>query len=101
MDQLTGALPGQPLWIAAYIGFVVGVVSLIGPGVVAVVVAVGKSLLALSLLSGRWLRLSLPLGILYSLAVCSTAEGFGGPYTNAGTGVRGDERRGLCTHSLE
>jgi uncharacterized membrane protein YphA (DoxX/SURF4 family) len=89
-DQLTGALPGQPAWIAAYIGFVIGVVNLIGPMVVASIVAVVETLLALSLLSGWGLRLFAPLGILYSLAVWTTAEGWGGPYTSAGTGVRGN-----------
>ena len=46
--------------------------------------------IAVGLLSGRWLQIVLPFGILYSLAVWSTAEAFGGPYTLAGTGVRGN-----------
>lgn len=90
MAQLTAVLPGQPEWIAAYIGLVIAVVRAIGPTLVAIAVAVVESLLALSLLIGRGLRLSLPLGALYSLAVWTTAEGWGGPYTSAGTGVRGN-----------
>jgi uncharacterized membrane protein YphA (DoxX/SURF4 family) len=90
MDQLTGTLPGQPPWITTYIDWVIGVVHTIGPPVVAIVVAVVETLLALSLLSGRGLRLFVSLGILYSLAVWTTAEGWGGPYTSAGTGVRGN-----------
>ena len=90
MDQLTAAVTGQPPWIAAYLTFVISVVSLIGPQIVAILVAVVESLLAFSLLIGRGLRLSVPLGILYALVVWSTAEGFGGPYTSAGTGVRGN-----------
>jgi hypothetical protein len=89
-DQLTGVVPGQPPWVDTYLAFVISVVSLIGPQIVAVLVAVVESLLALSLLIGRGLRLSVPLGILYSLVVWSTAEAFGGPYTSAGTGVRGN-----------
>jgi uncharacterized membrane protein YphA (DoxX/SURF4 family) len=88
--QLTGALPGQPPWIAAYIHFVIGSVQAIGPLTVAVIVAIVETLLALSLLSGRGLRLALPLGALYCLAVWTTAEGWGGPYTSAGTGMRGN-----------
>jgi uncharacterized membrane protein YphA (DoxX/SURF4 family) len=90
MEQLTGALPGQPPWIAAYIDSIIGLVQLLGPQVAAIAVAVAETLMAISLLSGRGLRLSVPLGILYSLAVWTTAEGWGGPYTSAGTGVRGN-----------
>lgn len=88
--QLTGVLAGQPAWIAAYIDLVIRVVQFIGPFPVAVLVALVESLIALSLLSGRGLRLSLPLGALYCLSVWTTAEGWGGPYTSAGTGVRGN-----------
>jgi hypothetical protein len=36
------------------------------------------------------MKLMLPFAILYSLSVWVTAEAFGGPYTSAGTGVRGN-----------
>ena len=90
MDQLLPAAQGQPAWIAAYIHGIAAAVQWIGPGVVAVLVAVAETLLAASLLGGWFLRYAVPLGVAYSLAVWSTAEGFGGPYGLTGTGVRGD-----------
>lgn len=90
MDQLTSVVPGQPGWIAAWLGFVIAIVRAVGPLFVAVVVALIESTIALSLLTGRALRLFVPLGFLWSLAIWSTAETFGGPYTSTGTGVRGN-----------
>lgn len=90
MGQLVPAMQGQPEWIAALIQLVITVVHFIGPYPVAIVIAVVETLIAISLLTGRGLKLSVPIGILYSLAVWMTAEGWGGPYTAAGTGVRGN-----------
>ena len=90
MDQLLPAAQGQPAWIGAYIHGIAAMVQWIGPDIVAVLVAVAETLLAASLLGGWFLRYAVPLGVAYSLAVWSTAEGFGGPYGVTGTGVRGD-----------
>ena len=90
LDQLTPAVQGQPAWIAAYIGFIIIVVKTVGPLLVAVVVALVETAIAISVLTGRWLMLSVPLGFLYTLSVWTSAEGFGGPYSRAGTGVRGN-----------
>ena len=90
LDQLTSVLPGQPVWLAAYIGLIIVVVKAVGPVLVAVVVALTETAIAVSVLTGRWLALSVPLGILYSLAVWTSAEAFGGPFSRAGTGVRGN-----------
>lgn len=90
LGQLTPAVQGQPHWIAAYIGFVITVVQAIGPHIVAIVVAIVETGIAVSLLTGLLLPIVLPLAFLYSLSVWTTAEGFGGPYSLAGTGVRGD-----------
>jgi hypothetical protein len=90
MDQLTPAVQGQPHWIAVYINFVIQAVQAIGPEVVAIAVAVVETGIALSLLTGWLMPLVMPLGFLYSLAVWTTAEGWGGPYTEAGTAIRGD-----------
>ena len=86
--QITSVIPGQPHWIAIWLGFVATVVSATGPVVVAVLVAIAETAIAVSLLTGRGLKIMLPFGTLYALAVWSTAEAFGGPYTAAGTGVR-------------
>ena len=89
-SQITGVIPGQPHLVAIWLGFVASVVGLIGPVTVAVLVATAETLIALSLLSGRAMKIMLPFGILYSLSVWVTAEAFGGPYSSAGTGVRGN-----------
>ncbi len=89
-SQITSVIPGQPRWIAAWLGFVATIVHAVGPVPVAIAVALSETAIAVGLLGGRWLRLVIPFGIAYSLAVWVTAEAFGGPYTSAGTGVRGN-----------
>ena len=89
-SQITSVIAGQPHWVAVWLGFVAEVIAVIGPVVVAVLVGVAETAIGLSLLTGRSLRIVLPFGVVYSLAVWSTAEAFGGPYTTAGTGVRGN-----------
>lgn len=89
MDQLTQSAHGQPVWIATVIQLAIDAIRFIGPLPVAVMVAVVETLIAASLLTGRWLKLFVPVGLLYSLAVWMTAEGWGGPY-HAATGVRGN-----------
>ncbi len=89
-SQITSVIPGQPHLVAIWLGFVVTIVRLIGPVTVAVLVAIAETIIAISLLTGRAMKLMLPFSILYSLSVWVTAEAFGGPYTSAGTGVRGN-----------
>ena len=89
-SQITSVIPGQPHWVAAWLTFVAAVIHAIGPVIVAVVVALAETAIAIGLLSGQWMRVVIPFGVLYSLAVWATAEAFGGPYSGAGTGVRGD-----------
>lgn len=89
-SQITSVIPGQPHWIAAWLGFVADIVHAVGPVPVAVLVGVSETAIAISLLSGRWLRIFIPFGLAYSLAVWASAEAFGGPYSMAGTGVRGN-----------
>ena len=89
-SQITSVIPGQPHWVAVWLGFVAMVVISIGPVLVATVVGLVETVIAVGLLSGRWLRVIIPFGMAYSLAVWTSAEAFGGPYTSAGTGVRGN-----------
>jgi hypothetical protein len=88
--QITSVIPGQPAWIAEWLGFVATLIRAIGALPLAILVGLSESAIAASLLSGRWLRLAIPFGMAYSLGVWSTAEAFGGPYSTAGTGVRGN-----------
>jgi len=90
LKQLTPAVQGQPHWIATYIAFVINAVQTIRPELVAVLVAIIETGIAVSLLTGLCLRTIAPLAFLYSLAVWTTAEGWGGPYSAAGTGIRGN-----------
>ena len=90
MEQLTLAAQGQPAWNAAFMQFVITIIHFIGPFPLAIVVAVMETLIAASLLTGRWLKISVPIGLFYSLAVWATGEDWGGPYNAAGTGIRGD-----------
>lgn len=89
-SQITSVIPGQPQWVALWLGFVAEIVHAIGPVPVAVLVGLSETAIAAALLSDRWLRIAVPFALLYSLAVWCTAEAFGGPYSAAGTGVRGN-----------
>ncbi len=89
-SQITSVIPGQPHWVAAWLGFVAGMIHAVGPVPIAVVVGLAETAIAVALLSGRWLCLAVPFGAAYSLSVWATAEAFGGPYSSAGTGVRGN-----------
>ncbi|MHB1871106.1 MAG: hypothetical protein ACYCT1_09680 [Steroidobacteraceae bacterium] len=89
-SQITSVIPGQPHWIAAWLRFVADIVHAVGPVPVAILVGLSEIAIAVSLLSGKGLRVFIPFGLAYSLAVWSTAEAFGGPYSMAGTGVRGN-----------
>jgi len=80
LTYLKPAAQGQPGWIAAYIDAVITVVSLIGGSVFGVFTAIVETLIAASLLTGRALRYGLALGLIWSLGIWTTAEGWGGPY---------------------
>ena len=89
-SQITSVIPGQPRWIALWLGFVATIIHAVGPVPIAILVGLSETAIAAGLLAGRWLRLVIPFGIAYSLSVWTTAEAFGGPYSTAGTGVRGN-----------
>lgn len=89
-SQITSVIPGQPHWVALWLGFVAEIVHAIGPIPVAVLVGLSETAIAAALLSGRWLPIAVPFALAYSLSVWCTAEAFGGPYSRAGTGVRGN-----------
>lgn len=89
-SQITSVIPGQPHWVAAWLAVVAEVIRVIGPIPIATLVGLSETAIAVGLLSGRWLRVLVPFGMVYSLSVWTTAEAFGGPYSTAGTGVRGN-----------
>ena len=90
VTYLQQALPGEPTWIKLYIGFFITVIGGVGATTFAVAAALTETVIGLSLLFGLGLRWIIPVGILYSLAVWTTAEGWGGPYGPGFTANRGD-----------
>ncbi|MES1956215.1 hypothetical protein [Salinisphaera hydrothermalis] len=91
VGYLTAAQQGEPSWLAAYEQFWIMTISFIGPVVFAVLAALLEAALSWSLITGRLLRVSLPIGAGYSFVIWSTAEGWGGPYTALGqTGMTGN-----------
>ncbi len=89
-SQITSVIAGQPHWVAVWLGLVAAIIHTVGPVPVAVLTALAETVIALGLLGGKGLRPVLAFGVLYSIAVWCTAEAFGGPYTLAGSGVRGN-----------
>lgn len=87
---LKEAIPGEPYWISGYISFFIGLIQFTGPVIFGVFTAIVESLLAISLILGKGLRAMIPVGIVYSLIVWTTVEGWGGPYLPGATANKGD-----------
>ncbi|MHB8508015.1 MAG: hypothetical protein ACYDGR_05110 [Candidatus Dormibacteria bacterium] len=85
-DSLSGAGDGQPAWIHHWIGFWNSTIG-IDPHVFAHLVAIGETAIAVGLLLGIFSNLNYVLGVLLSLIIWSTAEGFGGPYGAGSTDI--------------
>ncbi|MEJ2725445.1 MAG: hypothetical protein P8175_12525 [Deltaproteobacteria bacterium] len=81
---------GQPAWIVSYIQFFIDIIHIVGPFAFGLFAAVVESVIALSLLFKRGLDFMLPIGLIYSFVLWTTAEGWGGPYGPGFTGNRGD-----------
>jgi len=90
MTYLVKSQRGQPAWIVAYIQFFIDIIRAVGPLAFGLFAAIVETLIALSLLLKRGLRVMLPLGFVYSLVLWTTAEEWGGPYGPGFTGNRGD-----------
>jgi thiosulfate dehydrogenase (quinone) large subunit len=90
VNYLSKALDGQPAAIQAWITFWISVVK-INPFCFSHLLALGETALAIGLIFGLFSNLTNTLGMLMSLLIWSTAEGFGGPYvpgtTDIGTAI--------------
>ena len=64
-----------------YLQIWISISQAIGPTLVAAVVGIAEAAIALGLLFGRGLRVLGPIGIVLSLVIFTTAEGWGGPYS--------------------
>lgn len=85
-DYLTGALDGQPAVVQAWINFWINIVN-VDPRILAYVVALGETAIAVGLIFGVLSNLTYLGGTLLSLVIWTTAEGFGGPYTPGSTDI--------------
>ncbi len=83
---LTGARWSAPL-VKAWIGFWIYIVK-VDPHVFALIVAASETALAIALILGVLSKLADLGGILLALVICSTAEGFGGPYQAGSSAAR-------------
>ncbi len=83
-------LPGQPPLLEAWLTLWVNVVN-INPHLMAYLVALGETAIAIGLLLGLFNNLTYIAGIVLSFLIWSTAEGFGGPpkvgSTDIGTSI--------------
>ncbi len=86
LDHMTETATGQPIIVHHWIELWANVSS-ISPHSVAIFVAIIETLIALSLITGLFSRMSIIAGAIFSFLIWSTAEGFGGPYGAASTDV--------------
>lgn len=86
VNYLTGTLDGQPPFVRAWITFWIQVIK-VDPHVFAHLVAIGETAVAIGLLFGPFSNLTNIVGILLSIVIWSTAEGFGGPYSAGSTDI--------------
>jgi uncharacterized membrane protein YphA (DoxX/SURF4 family) len=78
-SYLTGAQDGQPAFVKGWINFWINIVK-VDPHVFAHGVAVAETLIAVALIFGVVGNLTNIGGILLTVVIWTTAEGFGGPY---------------------
>lgn len=85
-SYLTGSLDGQPGWVQSWIHFWINVVN-VDPHVFAHLVALGETAIALALILGVFSNFTYVVGVLISVVIWTTAEGFGGPYHAGSTDI--------------
>jgi uncharacterized membrane protein YphA (DoxX/SURF4 family) len=83
-------ISNQPQLIQEWIKLWLNVIS-VNPHLFAILTAISETIIALGLIFGVATRYVIYFGIIFSLLIWSTAEGFGGPYqegsTDVGTGI--------------
>ncbi len=85
-NYLTNSAQGQPALVQTWIHLWVQVVN-INPHFFAIVVAISETAITFSLLFGLFTRAAIVGGIILSLLIWTTAEGFGGPYAAGSTDI--------------
>ncbi|MDP9300336.1 MAG: DoxX family membrane protein [Actinomycetota bacterium] len=87
-SYLSGAKEGQPAWVKDWIGFWIDIVK-VNPRLLAYIVAVAETAVAIGLLLGVFSNFTYLVGSLLTLVIWTTAEGFGGPYVAGSTDIGG------------
>ncbi len=85
-SYLNGTLDGQPGWVQAWINFWINIVG-VDPHVFAHLVAIGETAIAIALIVGAFSNLTYIVGVLLSIVIWTSAEGFGGPYVAGSTDI--------------
>lgn len=85
-DYLSSAQQDQPWPVHHWIGFWVNTVG-VDPTVFAYLVAAAETAIALALILGVFMNLTSVVGVLLTVVIWSTAEGFGGPYQAGSTDI--------------
>ena len=85
-SYLSGAQEGQPLLLHHWIVFWTNTVG-IDPTFFAYATAVGETAIAIALIVGAFTNLTFIVGVLLSVVIWTTAEGFGGPYGAGSTDI--------------
>lgn len=86
VSYVTGALENQPHLVQQWINLWIKVVG-INPHFFAYFTALVETILAVGLIFGVYTRYLIYAGVLFSLVIWSTAEGFGGPYQAGSTDI--------------
>lgn len=85
-DSVAEAIIGQPGIIQAWISAWANIIAL-NAQYFAIMTAVTETVIAIGLIFGIFTRYTIYLGIIFSLAIWTTAEGFGGPYNGSSTDI--------------
>ncbi len=85
-SYLTGTLDGQPGWVQTWINFWIHIVG-VDPHIFAHLVAIGETAIAIALIVGAFSNLTYIVGVLLSIVIWTSAEGFGGPYVAGSTDI--------------
>jgi len=85
-SYLQGTLDGQPGWVQTWIHFWIKIVG-VDPHIFAHLVAIGETAIAIALIVGAFSNLTYLVGVLLSIVIWTSAEGFGGPYVAGSTDI--------------
>lgn len=85
-DYVSEGFEGQSGVVQAWINLWINIVG-VNPEIFTYIVAVAETAIAIGLIFGLFTRTALVGGGLLSLAIWSTAEGFGGPYVAGSTDI--------------